>query len=236
MQKLKFPTFLLALALRVASVQAQSVENHSFTNFGGSASLSIPDGNTAGASDDRIVVSAISSITSIAVDLVTTDEFNGDLYGYLRHSSGFSVLLNRPGRTTANNFGYADSGFNVQFTDTAGNGDIHLYQAVVTPASGAPLTGVWAPDGRNADPDLVVDTTPRNSMLNSFNGLDANGTWTLFLMDDSSGGTSTLNSWGLEITGVPEPRACVLATVLGVIAFGVKRARMRMRRAKVRLY
>jgi len=55
--------------------------------------------------------------------------------------------------------------------------------------------GTWLPDSAN----------PLDGM---FGGMTANGTWTLFLADMSvGGGTSTLNSWGLDINVqmVPEP-------------------------------
>lgn len=42
--------------------------------------------------------------------------------------------------------------------------------------------------------------------LSGFNGSAADGTWTLYFADLSSGGgASTLNSWSLGITAVPEP-------------------------------
>ena len=42
-------------------------------------------------------------------------------------------------------------------------------------------------------------------MLNLLNGMDGNGLWTLYMADLSPLGESTLVSWGLEITMVPEP-------------------------------
>src|SRR5213593_4387579 len=79
-------------------LQAQIIENYTFSTFSGNPSLDIPDGNPAGVSDHRPVNSLITDITSLAVGLDITGEFNGDLYVYLRYGSAFSVLLNRPGR------------------------------------------------------------------------------------------------------------------------------------------
>ncbi|HEY2951969.1 MAG TPA: MBG domain-containing protein, partial [Verrucomicrobiae bacterium] len=59
----------------------------------------------------------------------------------------------------------------------------------------------WQPDGRNVDPDVVLDTSTRSTSLSAFNGQDANGEWRLFLADLESGGTNTLSGWELEITG-----------------------------------
>ena len=88
-----------------------------------------------------------------------------------------------------------------------------------------PLTGQWEPDGRNIDPSLVLDTTGRTARLDVFNGLNASGDWTLYFADVSSGGTSTLNGWGMQITAtaVPEPRAYALIARLGLLAFAVYR-------------
>src|SRR4030095_2852575 len=43
----------------------------------------------------------------------------------------------------------------------------------------------------------------RTGLLSSFNGLNPNGEWTLFLADLSPLDTSTLVSWGLELCGLP---------------------------------
>ena len=124
-------------------LQAQSTETYTFTT-----NRLVPDGNAAGLSDVRTLNSAIGDITSVTVHLKTTGEFNGDLYGYVTHSSGFTVLLNRPGKTASSPAGYADSGLDVTFQDSAANGDIHLYQNKTTPVAGSPLTGAWQPDDR----------------------------------------------------------------------------------------
>ena len=174
--------------------------------------LAIPDNSTVGVADFHTVTSSIQWIESVEVTLQITGGFNGDYYVYLQHGSGFSVLLNRPGKNLLNDLGYADSGVFVTFAQTAANGDPHFYQAVTNPAGG-PITGTWQPDGRIVDPLNVLDTDARSATLNSFAGNDANGEWTLFVADRSSGGTGTLTSWSLNITGaIPEP-----STVLGLL-------------------
>ncbi len=87
---------------------------------------------------------------------------------------------------------------NVTLSDSGtANGSVHW-------AAGIP-TGIWLPDSAN-----TLDGT--------FGGMTANGTWTLFLADLSAGGgTSTLNSWGLDINvaAVPEPSVYrILAAML----------------------
>jgi hypothetical protein len=193
------------------------MEDFSFTGL----NQSVPDGNAVGMADVQSVVSTITQITALTVDLDIGGEFNGDLYAYVTHDTGFAVLLNRPGRTAAEPFGYDDTagmGVNVTFDDAAANGDIHSYLNTTTPAPGTPLTGMWAPDGRTTDPDFVLDTDGSTAFLSSFTDLDANGNWTLFVADLSGGGNQTLNGWSLSITGVPEPTTFLLFAA-GLLGF-----------------
>jgi len=166
----------------------------------------IPDGNPVGVSDTQMIVSDITAIGHLDVRLNILGRgsggFNGDLYVSLVHDTGFTVLLNRPGRSASDPIGYGDSGLNVTLDDTA-SGNIHEYRLVLsgtqdTPLTG-PLTGVWAPDGRNVDPDTVTDATVPTTSLTSFEGLNPNGAWTLYVADLEYGGLSRLASWSLEI-------------------------------------
>ena len=109
------------------------------------------------------------------VTLNISGGYNGDLYCYLTHGSGFSVLLNRVGQTSLNPGGYGDTGFAVTLSDLAAT-DIHNYQTVgyALNANGQ-LMGTWQPDGRTADPATVLDTATRSAFLSSFNTLSPNG-------------------------------------------------------------
>jgi len=142
-------------------------------------------------------------ITDVNVRLNISGGYNGDLYGYLVHGSGFAVLLNRVGQGTGTPgsdvylFGFSRSGFGSITLDQGAGTSIH---AVEDPAN-----GTYRPDSG----------TQNSGGLNAFNGLDPNGSWTLFLADLGSGETSTLVSWGLDITAVPEP------TTWALIGFGL---------------
>ncbi len=203
MKRLKalFLTVLLTAAAPPL-LQAQITETHTFTP---PTPRAVPDGNASGLAEVRNITSAINQIASVKVRLRVTGEFNGDLYGYLRHSSGFVVLLNRPGKTGANAAGYDDSGLDVTFAHGAANGDLHTYRSVTTPAAGQPLTGIWQPDGRAVDPALVTDASARTTTLTTFNTQAASGDWTLFLADLESGGAHQLVEWALEISGSTQP-------------------------------
>jgi hypothetical protein len=134
-----------------------------------------------------------------------------------------AVLLNRVGLSAGNPVGYSDAGFNITLDQNAASGNIHYYQNLLNPGGGQ-LTGDWAPDGRNIDPQSsgsAFDGAGTGAGLNVFNGLDggsANGVWTLFIADMSvGGGTATLNHAAVSIMTVPEPRAVSLAAVSGVL-------------------
>ena len=176
----------------------------------------VPDGSYTGWAD-QVMASGFDSqaiVTDVEVTLQISGGSNGDLYAYLSHGGLMSVLLNRPGKSATDPFGYADAGMSVQLSDQSPNGDIHWYQA-----SGGSIAGgiAWQPDGRNVDPLGVTGSEPRNNMLSVFsqNSANANGAWTLFIADLSSGDQSCVTAWSVQITGgtsqsVPEPSVWVL--------------------------
>lgn len=202
----------------------------------GSLNTPIPDDTDTGLVHslnvpDSFIVGSVSVSLNLSVPGGDYG-WTGDLYAYLQHGNGLSVLLNRPGRTDGSTAaGYGDNQtLTVSFTDGAANGDIHNYRLNVTgsdviPLTG-PLTGAWQPDGRATDPALTLTADPRTALLGQFNGLDSAGTWTLFLADLSGGSRFQLDSWGVELsafTPVPEPETvgCVVGVaLLGFAAWG----------------
>jgi subtilisin-like proprotein convertase family protein len=195
----QFRLWLLTALLLGASafgLRAQLSETNRFL----AVNKPIPDGTLAGVHDVRTIASDIVFISSIRVRLNISGNFNGDLYGYIRHSSGLAILLNRPGRSSTNAYGYSDAGLDITLADDASN-DIHPSRSLVVPAVGSPLTGTWQPDARYVSPRLVTEASARSAFLSAFNGLSASGDWTLFLADLDLGGTNFLNSWSLEIAG-----------------------------------
>jgi len=176
--------------------------------------LAIPDQSNTGlaqtlAVPDSFVLGSVSVSLNLSVPAGETG-WLGDLYAYVQHDTGLAVLLNRPGRNTGNLAGYADSqSASLTFSDTAANGDIHSYRLTLngdeTIALTSPLTGTWQPDGRATDPGSALTDDARTATLTGFNGLNANGTWTLFVADLSTGGRFQLDSWELQATPVPEP-------------------------------
>ena len=187
----------------------------------------VPDGNAVGLSDTRTLSGLGSAITDVNVTLNVSGGWNGDLYAYVSHGSGFAVLLNRVGRTGSDRWGYSDAGFNVTLDDSAVNGDIHVYGGNV---GGGGLTGWWRPDGRNIDPATVTSDATSVAFLSTFNGLDADGAWTLYFADLSGGSESRVVSWGLEITTAPEPVGMALGALgVGAVVWGMWKKRRKQK-------
>jgi subtilisin-like proprotein convertase family protein len=183
-----------------------------FTNTW-NVSTVIPDNDDVGfTTSQNVSDTGMTQIENVTVNLNFAGGWNGDLYVYLVHGSGFSVLLNRPGRSLSALDGSGTVGMEITFDDNAAT-DLHT----AIPLTGGSVSGTFQPDGRITDPLLVLNTDARPAMLSSFVSLNANGNWTLFVADQSPGDTATLTSWGLSITAVPEPSAALLGG-LGVLA------------------
>lgn len=212
---------VMSLLVAVWPGQAQpNTETFSFTN-----GTAVPDADWSGLADAwTISVMNLTSpiISEVKVTLEVAGGFNGDLYAYLTHGDGYAVLLNRVGRESGNLFGNADAGFSITLSDGGSAGDIHMYPY----NGGSLLSGLnWQPDGRDVSPTLVLDTDGRTALLGSFVGENANGVWTLFLADLGAGQQSTLTSWSVEITMIPEPGTWTLALMGGLVVVGAHRRR-----------
>jgi subtilisin-like proprotein convertase family protein len=219
---MKKATFLMAVLLLALARSAQADFSQTWNLPVGTT---IPDGSLVGWSTTVNLSGAPSQISDVNVTLNLSGGWNGDLYAYLVHDTGFAVLLNRVGVTANGSPGYGTAGMTVTLDDAAG---LNIHD-VMTPS------GSLQPDGRNISP-LTAGATlyaadPSGAILGSFNGLNANGAWTLFIADVSGGDVTTITSWGLDIAAVPEPRSIVEAGVaalfLGVLAglYRMKQAR-----------
>ena len=109
-----------------------------------------------------------STVGGLTVDLTVSGGYNGNLYAYLVAPNGTLVtLLNQPGVTGGNPFGYGGSGLNVTLSDTAA-GSIQT----TAETAGAVFSGTYQAAGT----------------LGNINGSAADGTWTLFFADEAAGG------------------------------------------------
>ena len=199
---------LCSVVLAVSTAQATIYTTNWNSGFAGGGI--VPDGNFSGWADTRTVSTMPAGILqSVAVNLNLSGGWNGDLYAYLVHSSGFSVLLDRVGPGA---YGYGDAGMNVTLADVGTYGTVQ--GNIGTYGGGFVPTGVWNPDNTSGSLASFLSTAP-------------NGTWSLFIADMSAGGVTTVQNWGLQmdIVAVPEVESWVAAALAGMFgAFWLNRA------------
>lgn len=155
-----------------------------------SPGITIPDNNPSGAAYSINFAASGLTVGDITVSINLSGGYNGDIYAYLSHGSQISYLLNGPSA------GLSGSSMNITFVEGTGS--------PIPTTSSANLTGNYT-----ADTDLVT-----------FNSTAPNGNWTLFFADLNAGDTSTLNSFSIDITAVPEPVNVALGIFTGLAAFG----------------
>jgi subtilisin-like proprotein convertase family protein len=221
---MKIKILTSALAVFTASLAHATL----FTGGSPSATGALPDGNPVGFTSTINVNTGgdANIINGVSVTLNLSGGYNGDLYGYLVNPNGnLAVLLNRVGTGSGDAiqtvFGYSGAGMNILLQDTgvvgqswaAAGGNIHTYGGGVP----TPLTA-YRPDNGTTD-------------FSALHNGSAQGTWTLFLSDMSLGGESTLVSWALDVSVVPEPATWALI-IFGALAAGtVAVRRVRQQRA-----
>ena len=197
-----FCVLLLAFALQVSASLTTNIFSSGFANSG-----YVPDNDFSGWSDTRTLsgyTGGSALVENVFVTLNIAGGWNGDLYGYLVHSSGFVVLLDRVGSSTFSPYGYGEAGFTgVMLADDAAHTSIESYGG--SSAAAAALSG-----GTYNSQDGTLNT--------AFDGLSVNGNWTLFLADLSSGDISQVTGWTLTIDAVPEPTTW--AMMIFAAAFG----------------
>jgi hypothetical protein len=197
--------FGFCLSLQARAAVFSTTYSSGFANSG-----VIPDANPNGLQDTHSINSfnfGTAQILDVNVRVNVDGGFNGDLFAFLSHDGTTVVLLNRVGATASSPYGYLTPGMNVTFDASAAT-DIHLY------GGAANITGIFQPDQRTANPASAIDTSPRGPGLDAFNGLDPNGTWTIYFADMSGGGETHVVDWGLDVAATAEP----IIPALGILA------------------
>jgi subtilisin-like proprotein convertase family protein len=172
----------------------------------GALNTAIPDGNPAGITSAINVSGAgtiLSSGDNVSVTLNLSGGNIGDLYAFLTFGGHTVELMNQPGGGA-----YLGGSF-----------------TGVTLSDGNP-TSVSSYGGGNAS-SVSFNPSAGGTAFQAFNGMSADGTWTLFFADLSGGdggNVTTLTSWNLNITEVPEPVTLALG-IFGVLAAVVGVAR-----------
>ena len=196
---------------RAALCDFQSIGDGHYTATWSGPAQGIPDNNAAGVAFSSGFSATGLRISDIAVNIDVSGGWNGDLYAYLSHGSGYTVLLNRVGAVNSGDDGYSTSGFNLLLAPVSTHPGIADIHSVASPSS---FPMAYAADGRVSYTD-----TSRSRTLDGFLNGDPSGTWTLFFADLSPGAVSTLNGWSLDITTVPEPVNVALGWFGAVLLF-----------------
>lgn len=232
---MKMKLFLVSLALVAALPIAQATVVDTFRS--GTLNTVIPDGAPTGYTFTRTTTTSDANfINGVDVHLNLSGGFNGDLYGYLVFQASdnsittTALLLNRVGRTGVADPGFSTGGMSVILSSGTGlAGNIHDIANPANSTFGTRST-YYAADTRTTLPQGdFTGSTPAGSGLSVFGSYshDANGTWTLFLADLSGGEVTTLVSWGLDVSVVPEPAtwALIIFAVVLVITAVARRVR-----------
>lgn len=152
----------------------------------GDTPKSLPNGTSSISSS--LNVSGVSTITDVNLNVDMPHEWVGDLTFTLAHNGTNVVVIDRPG-VPASTWGCANNNILATLDDEAS-------QSVETECSGSAPT--------------VNGTFQPNNLLSAYDGMDANGTWTLTVADAYTGAdTGTLNGWSLEICGGSPPPTAV---------------------------
>jgi autotransporter-associated beta strand protein len=128
----------------------------------------------------------------------------GDMYASLTHGTAsenerVAVLLNRPGRSTADEWGSDLSSLAVTFDDSGAAPNVF---------STSSPTGVYRADGRlSVNPyGSPVTFSAGNAGLDALDGpWLASNRWSLLVADTEAGGQGRLDGWKLTITGFGAP-------------------------------
>jgi subtilisin-like proprotein convertase family protein len=201
----------MAAAAAASCLLAGAAQASTATYASTDVPLVIPDNNATGISS-TLDVSGAGPINDLNLLLNIRHTSVADLNIVLQAPNGAQVLLL---------YAYSEGGI----LSGVGNPDdfidtIFDDEATTNLRNGvAPYTGSFTVNwGSILDP------------LASFDGLDANGTWTLFVSDRAAQNIGSLTGWSLQIDsngGVPEPAAWALM----IVGFGLAGAALRRRSA-----
>lgn len=188
--------FLAALLFWGAGAQAQTFKNSTFT-FSNNASIAVPGSGTSGPASpypSNIIVSGVTDpITDVNVTLKGINHsLSDDLDILLVSPLGEKVLLMSD---AGGNF--ALNGVTLTFDDEGGN----------SLPDDAPIGGGnFQPiNYQNGDIfDAPAPAEPYSPFFTAFDGTNANGTWSLYIVDDQTGNTGQITEgWSLNINTSP---------------------------------
>jgi subtilisin-like proprotein convertase family protein len=189
---------VVALGLAASAASAETFSNTAGITINDDANPDCAVPGTATPYPSEIAVSSLdSSISDVNVSVSGLSHTSPDDVGLLLVSpTGQSTLL----MTDSGGFS-AVSGINLTFDDAASgflpNGPF-LSSGTYKPSVGASSVGCLAP---GSFPDAPLG--PYGSSLSVFNGSDPNGTWKLYVIDDSGGDSGSIDGWSLTFNSSP---------------------------------
>ncbi len=179
---------LLALIFGVVAVQPLFAATNTFSN---TTSITIPNSGAANPYPSTISVSGITD-TVIDVNVTLsglTHTFPDDLDILLVGPGGQSVLLMSDAGGSSN-----ISGVNLTFDNDCIFCALPNYSAIAS--------GTYRPTNHGGGTfPAPAPASPYGNSLNGFDGIDPNGTWSLYIVDDQGGDSGSLSGgWSLTIT------------------------------------
>jgi subtilisin-like proprotein convertase family protein len=175
------------------------------TTYSASPNLAIPDGNPTGITH-TITVNDSYTVSDVNVRVNVPHTWIGDLAVDLQHNGGpFVRIIDRMG-VPATQFGCDANNLNVLLDDEAFAGSIESVCSDQFP-------GATPGNAASSGPAFVPA-----ALFSAFNGQNAQGTWTLRVIDFATPDPGTLASWSLNIENaasglcVPQGACCVGTT------------------------
>ena len=185
----KFLAMVAIVALAATGANGQIYNN--------STDVAIPDNPPV--SSSITVAGFAGSITDVNVCMALNHTFDGDLDIVLAGPGGLVQHLTSDNGSSGDNFGNASTG--TYFDDEA---------ATSITTGVAPFAGSFIPE-TTAQPMTAPAPAATAGSLSRWDGMSANGAWTLWIDDDAAGDIGTLRHWSLSFNGAGNDPACNLA-------------------------
>lgn len=175
--------------------------------FSNKDTLLIPGAGTFGQASIYPSIINVSGAQGVVSDLnvsVTniTHTFSDDLDILLVAPNGLNVML-MAGAGGSTFLMDADFTFDDQAAEMMPNTLPPIVSGTYKPSNYEPLQGM----------PLPAPQGPYGSLLSAFNGMDPNGQWKLYVADDGSGDSGSMQGWSLQFNVIPAPGALGLFAI-----------------------